>query len=82
MFMFCYFYDDDNDENLPNVLTLKHFCVSGLVSGDVCDAISSGRVDADLAAALLTERATQTFYSGNKQQKHFPTAVNNWLLVQ
>lgn len=22
MFMFCYFYDDDND-NLPNVLTLK-----------------------------------------------------------
>lgn len=22
MFMFCYFYDDDNDD-LPNVLTLK-----------------------------------------------------------
>ncbi len=21
--MFCYFYDDDNDDDLPNVLTLK-----------------------------------------------------------
>lgn len=68
MFMFCYLHNDDNDENLPNVLTLK-FCVSGLVSGDVCDAISSGRVDADLAAAvnrkgdrniLLWEQAAET----------------------
>lgn len=23
MFMFCSFYDDDNDDDLPNVLTLK-----------------------------------------------------------
>lgn len=42
MFMFCYFYDDDNDD-LPNVLTLKkEKCVSGLgrigvlTSGEKC----------------------------------------------
>lgn len=30
MFMFCYFYDDDSDDDdLPNVLTLKKSCVSG-----------------------------------------------------
>lgn len=79
MFRFCYFYDDDNDDDdLPNVLTLK-IVYQGLevveclgINGcnailSVLDDRRSGNNPPDSAAARLTDGGyTRTFYSGNK----------------
>lgn len=70
MFMFCYFYDDDNDD-LPNVLTLnkRKVCIRAWKDWSVDKWLEMpffwafSVFDASSAAALLNS------YSGNKQKK-------------